>query len=162
MNSHRSLRRIVEGIRFIGFVGHRVACHNRPFFLSKLPMSVIGKQLISPPHHAPCTGYARLTTVVSHDQTIERTGRARVGPCLGRRGAHHPPYGRFSSCGKRRRAPVAAGKPQYSARVHHPVRFHQGADCRPGPLPDPGSPGGFELLRGAKCSPAAEKPDQYL
>ena len=28
--------------------------------------------------------------------------------------------------------------------------------------PDPGSPGGFELLRGAKCSPAAEKPDQYL
>ena len=28
--------------------------------------------------------------------------------------------------------------------------------------PYPGSPGGFELLRGAKCSPAAEKPDQYL
>lgn len=28
-----------------------------------------------------------------------------MGPCLGRRGAHHPPYGRFSSCGKRRRAP---------------------------------------------------------
>ncbi len=26
----------------------------------------------------------------------------------------------------------------------------------------PGSPGGFELLRGAKCSPAAEKPGQYL
>ena len=24
------------------------------------------------------------------------------------------------------------------------------------------TPGGFELLRGAKCSPAAEKPDQYL
>lgn len=29
------------------------------------------------------------------------------------------------------------------------------------PYPTPGR-SGFELLRGAKCSPAAEKPDQYL
>ena len=30
------------------------------------------------------------------------------------------------------------------------------------PYPTPGHPVGFELLRGAKCSPDAEKPDQYL
>ena len=45
----------------------------------------------------------------------------------------------------RRRPWLPASHNILRATVHHPVRFHQGADCRPGPYPTPGHPVGLSF-----------------
>ena len=74
-----------------------------------------------------------------------------MGECPRRGRATGAPHGRFPSRRNRSRTPVSSRQREHSARLHHPIRQHQGAYRGPRPLPNPRSSGGTELLRGARC-----------
>ena len=55
------------------------------------------------------------------------------------------PHGRFSPGGDRSRTPIPSGQREYSTRVHHSVRQHQGAYRGTGSYPTPGHPVGLSF-----------------
>ena len=74
-----------------------------------------------------------------------------MGECPRRGRATGAPHGRFPSRRNRSRTPVSSRQREHSARLHHPIRQHQGAYRGPRPLPNPRSSGGTELLPCARC-----------
>ena len=68
-----------------------------------------------------------------------------MGECPRRGRATGAPHGRFPSRRNRSRTPVSSRQREHSARLHYPIRQHQGAYRGPRPLPNPGHPVGLSF-----------------